>query len=104
MANTGTGYRVIFPDCYDERAEFEAPRKGWLPGVVVQLEDGTRFPLLFMDPVRLAQDLEGEAQTGRPYFAEPGLVVLPEVTTQAILAAVPGLVRDGFFLHLKPAQ
>jgi hypothetical protein len=62
------------------------------------------YPLLFMDAVRLAQDLEGEAQMGRPYLAEPGLVVLPEVTTQAILAAVPGLVRDGYLLHLKPAQ
>jgi hypothetical protein len=46
MANTASGHRVIFPDWYDERAEFEAPRKGYLPGVVVQLEDGTRYPLL----------------------------------------------------------
>jgi hypothetical protein len=37
--------------------------------------------------------------SGRPYYAEPGLIVLPEVTTEAIRQAVSGLLRDGYFQH-----
>ncbi len=66
------------------------------------MDDGRRYGLTFYDPVRLAQTLEDDAQSGQPYFAEPGLVVLPEVSTAAIQAAVPGLLRAGYFDSLKP--
>jgi hypothetical protein len=95
-------YTVVFPDGYDERREWETPAKGWLSGVEVHLADGRRYALTFYDPVRLTQTLEDDARAGRPYFAERGLVVLLEVSTAAIKAAVPGLVRDGFLDSLKP--
>jgi hypothetical protein len=93
---------VVFPDYFDARAEYEAPLKGYLRDVEVRLEDGSRFLLCFVDPVRLQQTLEDDVASGRPYYTEPGLVVLPEVTTEAIRKAVPGLLADGFFQHLKP--
>ncbi len=93
-------FTVVFPDWYDERAEFEAPAKGFLPDVEVRLEDGSRHRLFFIDPIRLQQDLEEEARAGRPYFAEPGMVVLPEVTTASIREAVAGLWRDGYFSRM----
>jgi hypothetical protein len=95
-------FNVVFPEWYDARAEFETPSKGYLPDVEVQLEDGSRYRLYFIDPVRLQQTLEEDAQAGREYFAEPGMVVLPQVTTQAVQKAVPGLMEDGFFQYLKP--
>ncbi len=95
---------VIFPEWYDDRAEFETPSKGWLPGVEVCLEDGSHYQLFFYDPVRLQQTLEDDAQAGRPYLAEPGLVVLPEVTTESIRRAVAGLYENGYFSHLKPTR
>ncbi len=102
MATLTEGFSVIFPEDYDERAEYETPRKGYLNGVVVQLEDGSRYQLSFIDPVRLQQDLEAEAKAGDAYFAEPNLIVLPEVTTATITKAVKGLVEEKFFEHLKP--
>lgn len=73
-----------------------------MPGVEVHLEDGSRYRLYFIDPVRLQQTLEDDVRAGKGYFAEPGLVVLPEVTTQAVQRAVPGLVEGGYLQRLKP--
>jgi hypothetical protein len=102
MATDISGYTIVFPSGYDERRELETPDKGWLSDVEVHLEDGCHYALTFFDPVRLAQELEDDTRNGRPFFAEPGLVVLPEVSTAAIQAAIPGLLRIGFFTHLKP--
>jgi hypothetical protein len=104
MATDISAYTIVFPQEYHERRELETPAKGWLSDVEVHLEDGRHYALTFFDPIRLAQELAADAQAGRPYFAEPGLVVLPEVSTASIEAAVPGLLRDGFFAHLKPVN
>jgi len=102
VATQTTPFTIFFPEWYDARCEYEAPHKGYLPDVEVRLEDGSRFKLYFTDPIRLQQTLADDVALGRPYYTEPGLVVLPEVTTQAIRQAVPGLLRDGYFRHLKP--
>lgn len=94
--------RVHFPEWYDDRAEWEAEAKGWLPEVQVELADGHRYPVTFFDPVRLGQDLELSSQHGCPVVAETALVVIPEVTRAAILRAAPELIREHFFDHLKP--
>ncbi len=93
---------VIFPNGYDERAEFETAAKGWLNQVVVETPDGARYPVSFIDPTRLQQDMEEYAKAGTPYFSEPGLIILSEVTTEAIQAAVKALWTQGFFDALKP--
>ena len=93
---------ISFPDGYDDRLEFETPSKGYLRDVVVQLEDGSSYKLFFIDPIRLQQDLQADAADGRDYYAEPGMVVLPEVTTETIQKAVAALWREGFFRSLKP--
>lgn len=95
-------YTLIFPEWYDERAEFETPHKGFLNDVVVQTPTGNRYRLFFSDPVRLQQTLDADAKRGRAYFTEPGLVVLPQVTSDAIRAAVAGLWREGYFDYVKP--
>jgi len=94
--------RVHFPEWYDERGEWEAESKGWLQGVEFVSTDGLRYPLFFYDPVRLGQDLEGLPGHRPLVLAEPGMVVIPEVTRRAILNAVPELLRTGYFEHLKP--
>jgi|SRR5262245_5689612 len=102
MTTVTEQYAVLFPEDFDERAEYEMRLKGWFGGVVVQLQNGSRFELTFFDPVRLQQELAGSARNDSPYFAEPNLVILPEVTTESIHKAVKGLVREKFFDHLKP--
>jgi hypothetical protein len=101
-ARAGNPVTVTFPEWFDARAEHEAASKGYVADVRVQLEDGSRYRLYFIDPVRLRQTLEDDAATGRPYFTEPGLVVVPEITTEAIRRVVPRLMEEGFFAHLKP--
>jgi hypothetical protein len=95
---------VVFPNWFDERAEVEACAKGWLDYVRVDLPDGSRYQVFFYDPVRLQQDLAEQQKLGQPYLAEPGLIVVPEVTPEAIRKAVDGLWRQGYFCHLKPVE
>lgn len=85
------------PDGFDARSEFELPFRGYLPDVVVESADGNRYRLAFIDLARLEQTLEDNVSTGRPYYVEPGLVVLPEVTLEAIEKAIHGLHEEGFF-------
>jgi hypothetical protein len=100
---TRSGARVIFPEGFDERAAFETPLKGWLKAQV-ELEDGGRYAVYFSDPIRLQQDVDEAVKHERPCFAEPGLIVVPEVTVQAIQDAVQFLSKQGFFASLKAEQ
>jgi hypothetical protein len=99
---TALNAKYYFPAGFDERAEYEMEHKGHLCGGEVELEDGRRFPVTFFDLVRLSQDFEEIARRGEPVFIEPALVVIPEVTRAAIVRALPELVRQSFFDHLKP--
>ena len=100
---TQSGPRVIFPAGFDERAAVEAPLKGWL-SVQVELVDGCRYTVYFSDPMRLQQDVDDAVHNGRPCFAEPGLIIVPEVTVQTIQDAVQFLWKQGFFTLLKADQ
>ncbi len=92
---------VHFPDWYDERGEWEAESKGYLPGVQVEIA-GERYGIFVYDPVRLTQDLEESGNLTSAVLAEPGMVVVPTVTRESILRAIPELVRGRFFDHLRP--
>lgn len=96
--------KLHLPEYFDERAEYETPSKGYLNHVEVELENGNRFRVVFIDPTRLQQDLEDDAKAGRPYFAEAGMIVLPEVTVEKARAVIKYLVEDGFFESLKPCS
>src|SRR4051812_8570693 len=90
-------FRVVFPDYYDERGEWEAQEKGWLQGVEVRFLNGDVYPVFFYDPVRLAQDLETDTKHGRPFVAHPGMIVIPEITREAILDVIGKLVDEAYF-------
>ena len=102
MTTTFDHFTIAFPEGYDDRLEFETPSKGYLRDVVVTLEDGTKYKLFFIDPTRLEQDLQADMASGLDYYAEPGMVILPDVNTETVGKAVSGLWRDGFFRYLKP--
>lgn len=102
MSANGLGFKIHYPPDHDARSEFEATSRGYLSAVVVELEDRSQYRVFFYDPVRLRQDLEAESALGRPYLAEPGMIVLPDITMDAIRQAVAALVMDGFFQQLRP--
>jgi hypothetical protein len=66
MATQVNRFRIKFPDWYDDRAAYEAPLKGYLSDVEVRLEDGSRYKLYFIDPVRLQQTWKTTCEWGSP--------------------------------------
>jgi hypothetical protein len=102
MATVADGFTICYPADFDARQEHEVACKGWLADASVQLEDGSRYALFFVDPARLQQELKDSEAGGQAYFAEPNLVVLPQVTRSHIEKAVEGLVKQDFFRNLKP--
>ena len=100
---TRSGPRIVFPEGFDERAAFETRLKGWL-NAQIELEDGCRYAVYFSDPIRLQQDVDEAVKSEKPCFAEPGLIIVPEVTVKAIQYAVQFLWKQGFFASLKTDQ
>ena len=101
MSITTSEPEIIYPSGFDERWEREMTVKGYLGNVIVRFEDGSRFQVSFIDPIRLAQDLQCEAEFGSPFFAEAGLIVVPEVTQKSIHRAIVGATVADFFDGLK---
>ena len=102
MAVAEKSFTILVPDDYDAQSESETPLRGYLSDVEVKM-DALRYRLFFIDPVRLGQELASNIETGACYFAEPNLIVLPEVTTAAMKTAIEGLARSGLLKHLKPS-
>ena len=94
---------VIVGDEVERRLD-EARDRGYLSHVLVEMEDGELFAVMFYDPVRLAQDLEEYARLGTPYLAEAGLIVVPEITREAMEHAARAVCDEGFFEHLRPVR
>jgi hypothetical protein len=101
MAQNGN-VKLVFEGGFSERDQFEARARGYRSHVVAQFVSGEQYPLVFYDPVRLKQDLEDEGNGHTPVIAEPGLVVIPEVTLEMMEGATQRLVDEGFFDALKP--
>lgn len=41
-------------------------------------------------------------QVGKAYVAEPGMIVVPEISIVVMEAAARGLCTEGFFAHMRP--
>jgi hypothetical protein len=93
--------RLVFKYPFDEAAAYDAEARGYLSYASVELGNGARYPVVFYDPVRLQQDLEVEVGEGRAFIAEPGLIIVPEVTLARMQAAVERLSQTGFFEALR---
>ena len=93
--------RLVIKYPLDEAAAYDAEARGYLAYASVELNDGTRYPVAFYDPVRLQQDLEVEAGEGRAFIAEPGMIVVPEVTLARMQDAIERLFQNGFFDSLR---
>src|SRR5262249_2127666 len=104
MVFEGSDFKVHLHADFDERAEWEMSARGYLSHATVELAAGQRYPVCFYDPVRLRQDVEMGAKSGEPCVAEPGLIVVPQVTREEIIRAVEYLADTGYFSHLVPLE
>jgi hypothetical protein len=102
MSEPETYPQLHFREPFDKEVAWEISNKGWYNGIVVELQNGARYSVFFYDPVRLTQDLQTEAELGRPYVAEPGMIVVPELSEVSMRLAVQRLHREGWFNHLRP--
>ncbi len=95
---------IVFLREFGELEALDARDRGYLSHVLVETDDSSMFPVSFYDPVRLQQDLEEECRQGRAFIAEAGMIVIPEITIEAMEAAARQLCADGFFRHLQPVS
>lgn len=82
--------------------ELEARNRGYLSHVLADFGDGRLFPLFFYDPVRLQQDLEERSAHDRAFLADPGMIVVQEISLETMERVILQLCAEGFFEHLMP--
>ena len=59
---------------------------------------------MFIDPVRLSQDVEATLQSGQSYYYELGQVVVPEITIPVLTKIIPHLVEEGYLERHVPLR
>jgi hypothetical protein len=94
--------KIFFEDGSEPRNEQEAFQREYRGDVIVELGDGRRFKVIFLTPHRIAQELERMSEFGQPHFVEPSMIVVPDVTTEAIVRAINALSYEEFFDELVP--
>lgn len=95
--------KLILPPNFDELAQIEINQKGWFDARV-ELGDGSQYELHFYDPVRFGQECTYAFGRGEPCYAETNIVVMPELTIEAIEKSIRSLWiknKKGFFSLLK---
>ncbi len=92
--------RLMFANDVDDR---DMAPHGYRGDVVVELADGEGFPVYFYEPDAVREELDARIRSGFGQFvAEPGLVVIPEITLAAMKSSVLELIEVGYFSHLRP--
>lgn len=92
--------RLVFAHDVDDS---DLAPHGYRGDVVVELADGEAFPVYFYEPDAIREELDGRMKSGFGQFvAEPGLVVIPEITVARMKSSVLELVEVGYFDHLRP--
>jgi hypothetical protein len=92
--------RLDFQDGFDEEDDRV---RGYRSHVWAELDDGSRYALTFYSVARLSETLDYECSVGRPFFTEPGLIIVPEVTLANMEAAARALAAEGFLeRHVAP--
>ncbi len=94
--------KLTFKYGWDDRDDDETLMKGYRSDGIVHSPEGEMYPVYFIDPIRLQQDLEAEEELGSAFLAYPGLIILPEVTREAMENVVKQLWKQGYFESLKP--
>jgi len=92
--------KLIFKYGFDEYDQADVRNRGYLEHVQVLLKDTHLYSVTFYAPVRLGQELEDKGKFGDKFIAEPGMIVIPEITLDNMQAAINKLEKRGFFNHL----
>lgn len=99
-AATDTSLRVICSN--DKQVMDEAPDRGYLSHVLVEIDGVRLYPVFFFTPDRLGFELDMGVRHGTPFIAEVGMIFIPAIEVHAMEKAVQSLQSDGYFDHLAP--
>lgn len=100
LQDTAAYPRLVFT--YEVVDDFEAPN-GYLGDGVVELSPDQAFPVYFFEPDAVRGIIESNIKWGfGRYLAEPGMIVVPEITLASMKSAVLSLIATGYFNHLRP--
>jgi hypothetical protein len=89
--------RLTFTQEFDEELADLVEMKGWCGIGIVELPDGKRVEVTFIEPARLESDLESNVKSGRACIADPRMIVIPKITREHMEAAVQELHKSGYF-------
>jgi hypothetical protein len=101
---SSTKFKIIFPDGFNQRHQHEMTLRGCLSDALVELANGEQYDVDFIEPSRLAHDLAGYVAANIPCYAEPGLIVIQEITMDSIHEALHYLCDHDFFKSFKPVN
>ena len=101
MKDTQDYPQLILPEGFGERTASEIRQKGWFEASV-KTKDGIRYTISFFDPVRMRQELEDNVRNDEPCLAEPNLIIVPELTIEALQSAIEHLWNKGSFRYFVP--
>jgi hypothetical protein len=100
MSATTPVTRLVFVGEFSEREASEALDRGYLSHVLVEVDGDLLYPVVFYDCTRLQQDLEMSTKHGRAFVADPGMIVLTDITLDAMRKATQSMCEEGFFEHM----
>lgn len=95
--------KLILYEGFGEREEWEMTKKGWFPAVV-EVESGKRYEIRFYDPVRLLQEYTDTIRDGVPCFIEFNVIIVPEVTIDAVRKSVQYLWEQKYFNFIQAEE
>ena len=82
-------------------AALEADERGYMSHVVVSFANGSRYPVFFVAPVRLQQELEQSCKFGQCLFVEVGMVVVPDLHLETLKTTIQTLINKRYFGFLR---
>ncbi|MBY0525775.1 MAG: hypothetical protein K2R98_20450 [Gemmataceae bacterium] len=92
--------RLVFVHDVHER---DIAPHGYRGDVVVEFATGEIFPVYFYEPDAVREELASNVKWGFARFlAEPGLIIIPEISVANMKSSVSALIETGYFTHLRP--
>jgi hypothetical protein len=102
MPETRSIAKIIFAPGMDQRGLDEAPDRGYLSHLLVEIDGSRLYPVFFYSPGGLQSDLETNSKLGKPWVAETGMIIVQELTLEAMQDAVQALCDQGYFEYMTP--
>src|ERR1051326_9178274 len=80
--------RLVFPEGFTDRDEWEMERKGFVYAFL-ECADGCRYQDMFIDPDSLARDIDDSRQWCPRYYYKFAQLVSPAATIPVITKSLP---------------